>query len=158
MMTGENMKNKIKTNQESGNIIPNKRENDPISKIKSAGFKNWKKIIISIIIIAVLAFSLFFFISKKSENKETYQFAQVEKGNIKTTVTCTGPIDAQKTVQVGTQVSGTISKLYVDFNSKVRKNQILAQLDTTLLEIAVSQANANLAKANSQYEVDKKEL
>lgn len=107
-------------------------------------------IIAGIILIVIIVISLV----KGKSNKHEFQFIQVEKGDIKTTVSCTGTIEAQKTVDVGTQVSGTIAKLYANFNDKVKKNQILAILDTKLLEIAVQTAEADLLKSKAQYDLN----
>jgi len=74
----------------------------------------------------------------------------VSRGDIQVVVTATGTLSADTTVQVGTQVSGTITKLYVDFNSKVKKNQIVALIDPTFLASAVEDAEANLQKAKAQ--------
>ena len=110
-------------------------------------------IILGCIITAVIIISFV----KGKNIKQEFQFIQPEIGDIKTTVSCTGTIEAQETVEVGTQVSGTIAKLYANFNDKVRKDQILAQLDTRLLEIAVQTAEANLLKADTQYEISLKD-
>jgi HlyD family secretion protein len=85
--------------------------------------------------------------------QEQYQFAAVTRGAIQTTVVSTGTISALNTVNVGTQVSGQIAKLYVDFNDKVKKGQVLAELDPTLLENAVQSATADQLKAEAQYEL-----
>src|SRR5215471_21624491 len=76
--------------------------------------------------------------------------AKVERGDIHDVVEATGTINAVITVQVGSQVSGTISKLYVDFNSRVHKGDLVALIDPSLFQGAVQQANADLenAKAN----------
>src|SRR5438445_13215589 len=76
--------------------------------------------------------------------------AKVERGDIHDVVEATGTINAVITVQVGSQVSGTISKLFVDFNSRVHKGDIVALIDPALLKGAVQQASADLenAKAN----------
>src|SRR2546421_3031612 len=76
--------------------------------------------------------------------------AKVEKGEIRDVVEATGMINAVITVQVGSQVSGTISKLYVDFNSRGRKGDIVALIDPALFRGALLQATADLenAKAN----------
>src|ERR1700756_5902026 len=75
--------------------------------------------------------------------------AKVENGEIKQVVEATGTINAVITVQVGSQVSGVISKLYVDFNSPVKKGQLIAQIDPALFEGAISQAKADLANAKA---------
>ncbi len=81
-----------------------------------------------------------------------YRTQTAARGDIRATVTATGTMNAVTTVLVGTQVSGTISKLYVDFNSPVKKGQILAQIDPATFQAQVDQARANLlaARANVQ--------
>src|SRR5437762_2308966 len=71
-------------------------------------------------------------------------------GYIANTVTATGTVQPVDTVAVGTQVSGTISKVYVDFNSQVKKGQLLAELDKTILNAQVQQIVGNLQQAQSQ--------
>lgn len=75
--------------------------------------------------------------------------AKVEPGSIRNTVTATGTLQAVTTVQVGSQISGTISALYADFNSEVRKGQVVAQLDPAVYQAQVAEAQANLAQANA---------
>jgi len=111
-----------------------------------------KKIIIGItIVLIILAAGAFFFFNNK-ENGPKFRTEKVGKGDIKATVTATGTMNAVVTVLVGTQVSGTIKTLYVDFNSPVKKGQILAQIDPATFQAQVEQASANvlLAKANVQ--------
>jgi HlyD family secretion protein len=74
----------------------------------------------------------------------------VSQGTLAQSVTATGTVNAQDTVNVGTQVSGTISQLYVDYNSKVKKGQVLAKLDATSLQDALNQAQASLAQSTAQ--------
>jgi HlyD family secretion protein len=76
-----------------------------------------------------------------------YMTARVERGNLRNTVTATGTLQAVTTVQVGSQASGTISSLSADFNSKVRKGQVIAQLDPAVTKAQVDQAKANLQQA-----------
>ena len=78
-----------------------------------------------------------------------YLTAKVERGNLRNTVTATGTLQAVTTVQVGSQASGTISALYADFNSKVKKGQVIAQLDPSTTRAQVDQAKANLAQAKA---------
>jgi HlyD family secretion protein len=82
-----------------------------------------------------------------------YYTAPVETGEIKQVVEATGTINAVITVQVGSQVSGTISKLYVDFNSHVKKGQLIAQIDPPLFQGALSQARADLENARANLAV-----
>jgi HlyD family secretion protein len=76
-----------------------------------------------------------------------YMTAKVERGSLRNTVTATGTLQAVKTVEVGSQVSGTISALYVDFNTTVKKGQLVAQLDPASAEAQLNQARANLNQA-----------
>lgn len=114
-------------------------------------------LIILIIVIIALAAGAWILFSKKAENPANFRTTQVEKGDIRITVTATGTLSADTTVQVGTQVSGIISKIFVDFNSVVKKGQVIAMLDTTYLAAAVedaasslyrTQVNLNLTKRN----------
>ena len=110
-----------------------------------------KKIIIGALLVILLAAGIFFYL-RSSNNGPTYRTQATARGDIRATVTATGTMNAVTTVLVGTQVSGTISKLYVDFNSPVKKGQILAQIDPASLQAQVDQARANLlaAQANVQ--------
>jgi HlyD family secretion protein len=111
-----------------------------------------KKSFIAVALVAVLTL-VAVLVHRVAFAKETttYRFAAVEKGNIESTVSATGTLNAVRTVQVGTQVSGQISELLVDFNDTVKKGQLLARIDPTLQRQAVMDAQASLEKANAQY-------
>src|SRR5919199_3610606 len=79
-----------------------------------------------------------------------YRYATVERGNLQSTVAATGTLSAVTTVQVGTQVSGQISAIYVNFNDRVRKGQLLARIDPTLARQAVEDAQAGLERVQAQ--------
>ena len=79
----------------------------------------------------------------------SYRLGKVERGSVKSTVSATGTLGAVRTVQVGTQVSGQIAALNVDFNDHVKKGQLIARIDPILQEAAVQDAEAGLAKANA---------
>src|SRR5690348_3749624 len=81
--------------------------------------------------------------------KQQYFTSRVERGNISDLVQATGTINAVKTVQVGSQVSGTISKLNADFNSRVKQGEIIAQIEPSLFQGAVLQAKADLQDASA---------
>jgi len=81
-----------------------------------------------------------------------YRTEQVSKGDIQQSVTATGTVNAVTTVLVGTQVSGTIKELFVDFNSRVKKGQIIAQIDPSTFESQVQQAKANLLAAQANLD------
>ncbi|HEY6905905.1 MAG TPA: hypothetical protein VI230_00470, partial [Ignavibacteriaceae bacterium] len=88
-----------------------------------------KKIITGSVIAAALLIIYFIFFNSNSADTEKFIFAQIKRGDLSTTITSTGTLQAVTTVDVGTQVSGRIDKLLVDFNSDVRKGQLLAILD-----------------------------
>jgi HlyD family secretion protein len=79
----------------------------------------------------------------------TFRTARVDRGSVEATVTATGAINAVVTVQVGSLVSGTISKLGADFNSEVKQGQVIAQIDPTRFKAAVAQAEAALKSAEA---------
>jgi HlyD family secretion protein len=90
--------------------------------------------------------------------KQQYFTSRVQKGNISDLVQATGTINAVKTVQVGSQVSGTISKLNADFNSRVKQGEIIAQIEPSLFQGAVLQAKADLQDANANLSAAKANL
>lgn len=98
--------------------------------------------LIALTVIAVLS-------SCKKEQRTSFSMAKVEKGNIQTSITATGTIEPVTSVTVGTQVSGIVNKLYVDYNSEVKKGQIIAELDKTNLISELNTAKANLSSAQS---------
>jgi len=112
---------------------------------------NRKRIILLIIVLLVLAGTGYGFRLWNQGAKESpYISVAVEKGNITQVVTATGTLSAVITVQVGSQVSGAIDKLFADFNSKVKKDQVVAQINQDKFKATVDQGRANLlaAKAN----------
>ena len=85
----------------------------------------------------------------KKEEEVTFETAKAERQNIHTTITATGTIEPVTSVTVGTQVSGIVSKLYVDYNSVVKKGQVIAELDRTNLTSELNRAKAELTSAES---------
>ncbi|QNN44213.1 efflux RND transporter periplasmic adaptor subunit [Pedobacter roseus] len=108
-----------------------------------------KKTIFIIIGIAVALFAVWYFALRKKEQVVVLETEKPKMGYISENVTATGKVQPVDTVAVGTQVSGTIKTLYADFNSKVKKGQLLAELDKTLFEATVNQYQANLVSAQS---------
>lgn len=98
--------------------------------------------------VAVVAVAAFYFLGSATSTPQ-YMTAKVERGNLRNTVTATGALQAVTTVQVGSQASGTISALYVDFNSVVKKGQVIAQLDPSVAKAQVDQSRANLQQARA---------
>jgi len=87
-----------------------------------------------------------------SEVASRFEFEEVERGNIENVVSSSGTLSAVGTVDVGTQVSGTIAKIFVDFNEPVRAGQVLAVLDTTMLSASVRDARAGVMRARALYD------
>ncbi len=108
-------------------------------------FKN--KLVIFVGFVLVLALSLYLYTNGKKNKEQKYKLEKIERGDVTATVTATGTLAAVTTVKVGSQVSGIISKLYVDFNSEVKKGQLIAELDPTTLLAQVEQRRADLEKA-----------
>jgi HlyD family secretion protein len=109
-----------------------------------------KKKIIIIVALVVLVIAGFTIIKIKNIKKETtnlWETVVVQQGDLSIIVSATGEILPLQTVEVGTQVSGVISNIYVDFNSKVKKGQVIARLDTRTLKAQADDANAMLEKS-----------
>src|SRR5947199_2507645 len=85
----------------------------------------------------------------------TYQTASVTRGPITQAVTATGTLNPVVNVQVGSQVSGNISKLFADFNSQVKAGQVVAQIDPALFQATVTQTEGDLANAQAALELAK---
>lgn len=114
--------------------------------MKKIGKKGW----IGIGVVAVIViFALVKCTGGKKEEKISFDTAKVEKTNIQTSITATGTIEPVTSVTVGTQVSGIVSHLYVDYNSVVKKGQVIAELDRTNLISELNTTKANLSSAQS---------
>ena len=100
-------------------------------------------------IVAVIAIAAYLLSGGKKEETISFDTAKVEKQNIQTTITATGTIEPVTSVTVGTQVSGIVAHLYVDYNSVVKKGQVIAELDKTNLISELNTARANLSSAQS---------
>lgn len=107
-----------------------------------------KKLAIGGGMMAIAMLAGFFFWGNDSSTPQ-YMTARVERGNLRNTVTATGALQAVTTVQVGSQASGTIAALYADFNSVVKKGQVIAQLDPSVAKAQVAQQRANLEQARA---------
>lgn len=110
-----------------------------------------KKVIVGIglvAVIAVLALLIRYYVS--AQQAPAFRFTTVVRGDIQALVSATGTLNAVTTVSVGTQVSGQVSALFVDFNDHVKKGQLLARIDPTIAQQGVADAQANLEKAQAQ--------
>ncbi len=119
-----------------------------------------KKRYIWIIVLLIIVIAFFTFGKKLIFKKEKIQYrtSEITEGEIRETVTATGTLGAVEMVNVGTQVSGTIETINVDFNSHVQKGEIIAQIDPTSLQTAVTEATANVQKAKLSMQLAKLQM
>ncbi|MBR4379179.1 MAG: biotin/lipoyl-binding protein, partial [Prevotella sp.] len=108
-----------------------------------------KKTYIILASVALLALVAYFLFGGEKHAGVTYGTAEVKVGDITNSVTATGTIEPVTSVTVGTQVSGKVAHLYVDYNSVVKKGQVIAELDKTNLTSELASAKANLSSAQS---------
>jgi HlyD family secretion protein len=108
-----------------------------------------KNVWIGVGVVALIAVVAFLLSGGKKEETVSFETAKVERTTIRSSITATGTIEPVTSVTVGTQVSGIVSKLYVDYNSVVKKGQVIAELDKTNLTSELKTAQANLSSAQS---------
>lgn len=109
-----------------------------------------KKLWIIVISVVIIGAGAYYWLSRNSSDKISYQLGKVDRGDISVNISATGSLQAVTTVQVGSQITGTIARLYADFNSVVTEGQLLAQLDPTFLQASVREQQANVDKAQAQ--------
>lgn len=110
-----------------------------------------KKIVAIALVLAVAGVAGYFWFSARDKEPK-FRTEKISRGDITSTVTASGTVNAVTTVLVGTQVSGTIKEIFVDFNSVVRKDQIIARIDPATFEAQVEQARAGLVSARANLE------
>ena len=108
-----------------------------------------KKIWWAVGAVVLIALAVWLLSGGKKEEKVSFETAKIEKQDIHTSITATGTIEPVTSVTVGTQVSGIVAKLYVDYNSVVKKGQVIAELDKTNLISELNRAKADLSSAQS---------
>src|SRR6266550_150019 len=132
----------------------------PVSGINTGKAASWlsgkllagkKLLLIGGASVALLAVAGYYFWGNQSSAPQ-YMTAKVERGNLRNTVTATGTLQAVTTVQVGSQASGTLSALNADFNSVVKKSQVVAQLDPSVSKAQVDQSRAALQQAQASLQ------
>jgi HlyD family secretion protein len=116
-----------------------------------------KKLVIPALLV-LIALGAGVYIYRSKPQPVTYKTARVERGSIVSTVSATGNLAAVVTVQVGTQVSGAIQRLFVDFNSPVKKGEVIAQIDPALFNAQVEQTKGNFLNAEANVEKAKADL
>lgn len=115
-----------------------------------------RSIILLIVVVLVLIGVLYKCWTKKTASKIVFETTKVSRSNIFTSVTATGTLEAVTKVDVGTQVSGKVTKLFVDYNSVVKKGQVIAELDKTTLEAELVSKKASMISTLSEYQYQQK--
>src|ERR1700730_9954420 len=106
-----------------------------------------KSLIVGLVVVLVVVAGLWYFLGNR--NQALYQTATIDRGTVRASISATGNCNAVVTVQVGSQVSGNIKALYADFNTKVKKGQLVAEIDPQAFQARVDQAKASLDSARS---------
>jgi HlyD family secretion protein len=117
-----------------------------------------KRWIIIVLVIALAVVGLVSWLKRPTNNRKVYRTVKVEQGDLVQTIKATGTVQPIKLVQVGSQVTGQIKKLFVDYNSVVTQGQIIAQIDDTTFKAKVEQDQANLNKALADVEQGRAKL
>lgn len=125
-------------------------------EIKTDKDMNKKKLIIGIVGVLVVAGGIWFFTDKTSKGGIRLETAKVGRSSISNTVTATGTVEPVTEVEVGTQVSGIIDKLYADYNDVVKAGQLIAEMDKVNLKAELASAEAQLASSKSEFEYQQK--
>lgn len=118
--------------------------------------KTKKIILIAVAVVVVVGGGIWFFTGSPAKHKVTYATATVSKGDISNSVTATGTIEPVTEVEVGTQVSGIIDKIYADYNSVVTKGQLIAEMDRITLQSEFASQKATYDGAKAEYEYQQK--
>lgn len=118
--------------------------------------KSSKVILWTVVAVAILAVALLLLLKREDKQVLVYQVTTLEPTTISSSVTATGTVEPIKQVEVGTQVSGIISKIYVDFNSVVREGQLIAELDMSVLQTELESSRANLNSSKVEYDYQTK--
>lgn len=127
-----------------------KRRNIRPSRAVIHGIMKRKSIIAVLLIVLLAGAGLLVYREGFAKEAPSFRFVPVEKGDMQSKVSATGTLGAVTTVSVGTQVSGQVAQLLVDYNDHVKKGQLLARIDPTLAQAAVVDAQANVDKAQAQ--------
>src|SRR5918996_5119387 len=113
-----------------------------------------KKLAVIFVVLALAGAGGWYWYQLRSGNGELkYRVAKVERGPIAAVVVASGTLNAVTTVQVGSQISGQVKEIYADFNTAVKKDQIIAQIDSATFELRVNQARADLDAAQGAVAV-----
>ena len=116
----------------------------------------WVKWLVAVIVLGAMGGAGIYFANDEDEAPQ-YQTAVVTRGDLTQVVTASGTLNPVLNVQVGSQISGNIAKLFADYNSLVKSNQVVAQLDPSIAQASVRQAEADLANARASLELQQAE-
>jgi len=111
-----------------------------------------KKLILTLIVLAVIGGGTYAYYKNKAVPEPKISTLELTRGDVVEAVQATGTLQAVKTVNVGTQVSGVVQNLYADFNDIVKKGQVIARLDPSLINVAIEQREASVTRANADLE------
>jgi HlyD family secretion protein len=117
-----------------------------------------RNVIVSVLCLFVAVVGYAYWHHQTDEAEDGYVTEKIERGTIASTVTATGTVNPVSTVQVGTYVSGPIQALYVDYNSPVKKGQLVAKIDPAPFDVKVQQAEADVANARAKVQKDQADL
>jgi HlyD family secretion protein len=117
-----------------------------------AGIDIMKKLFVFVVIVAALGSAAWAYYAKRNRPEPTVTTMPVSRGNVIEVVQATGTLQAVTTVNVGTQVSGVVQDLFADFNNIVRKGQVIARLDPSILQVQIESQEANVARARADLE------
>ena len=112
-----------------------------------------KKIILTLIVLGVLGAGTYAYCRNKGQVEPTVTTLQITRGDMADTVQATGTLQALRQVNVGTQVSGVVQNLYVDFNHIVKAGQIIARLDPSIIQTQIEQREASVTRAESDLDI-----
>lgn len=116
------------------------------------------KIIVAAIALPLILAGAWYFGRDRGSADASYRFVEVQRGDLESTVSATGSLSAVTTVQVGTQVSGQVAEILVDFNDRVRKGQLIARIDPTLASQTVRDAQATVERNRAEAEQAQREF
>jgi HlyD family secretion protein len=111
-----------------------------------------KKLIVFLVVLAALGSGAWAYYARRTKPEPTITTLPITRGDVADTVQATGTLEAVTTVDVGTQVSGVVQELYADFNSIVRKGQVIARLDPSIIQTQIEQQKANVVRAEAEVE------
>lgn len=112
-----------------------------------------RKVLVGLAALAIGGIAIYLALPKKAPAEDRYSLAALERGDITQTVSANGTLNPVVLVSVGSQISGIVKKLYVDFNDRVKAGQVLAELDPTLMRAQLQQSEANVASAEASLQL-----